>query len=201
MLSDTYLKNSNIPKRYLIDTKLIPAKVDLQTFKELKSIKENIIDFVDEGKNLLICSTSAGNGKTTWATKIMKEYISKVDCKMFKHQTPALYINITNFLNEKKLAINDLELSAKVRDLETKILSSKLVIFDDLCVKDLSTYDMGQLYYWIDYRTSNMLSTIYTTNLLPKQLSKVLDARLYSRIVNYSEIKEFKDGDNRGTKV
>ena len=46
-----------------------------------------------------------------------------------------------------------------------------------------------------------MKSCIFTSNLLPNQLKKILDERLYSRIVNYSIIKEVKDGDSRNVGV
>jgi DNA replication protein DnaC len=196
-LCETYLDNSLLPKRYLKNISLIPAKVDEQVFKELNSIKLNIKDFVDKGENLLICSNNCGNGKTTWATKMIREYISSVCDIKFKNNCPALFINVTNFLNEKKLAISDPEMHQRVIDVERKILTAKLVVFDDLGVKDVSQYDMGNLYYWIDERTNNMRSCIFTSNLMPKQLKQVLDERLYSRIVKYSIIKEIKDGDNR----
>jgi hypothetical protein len=64
-LVETYLNNSLIPKRYLRQISLIPAKVDEQTFRELNDIRDNIVEFVDKGENLLICSNNVGNGKTT----------------------------------------------------------------------------------------------------------------------------------------
>ena len=196
-LKEVYLNNSLIPKRYLNEISLIPAKVDEQVFKELNNIKLNIREFVDKGENLLICSNNVGNGKTTWSIKFLKEYIDEVQNIKFKNNCPALFINVTNFLNEKKLSISDPELHSKVIDTERKILSAKLVVFDDLGVKDISQFDMGNLYYWIDERTNNMKSCIFTSNLLPKQLRNILDERLYSRIVKYSTIKEIKDGGNR----
>lgn len=196
-LKEVYLNNSLIPKRYLNEISLIPAKVDEQVFKELNNIKLNIREFVNKGENLLICSNNVGNGKTTWSIKFLKEYIDEVQNIKFKNNCPALFINVTNFLNEKKLSISDPELHSKVIDTERKILSAKLVVFDDLGVKDISQFDMGNLYYWIDERTNNMKSCIFTSNLLPKQLRNILDERLYSRIVKYSTIKEIKDGDNR----
>ena len=196
-LKEVYLNNSLIPKRYLNEISLIPAKVDEQVFKELNNIKLNIREFVDKGDNLLICSNNVGNGKTTWSIKFLKEYIDEVQNIKFKNNCPALFINVTNFLNEKKLSISDPELHSNVIDTERKILSAKLVVFDDLGVKDISQFDMGNLYYWIDERTNNMKSCIFTSNLLPKQLRNILDERLYSRIVKYSTIKEIKDGDNR----
>lgn len=65
MLKDVYINNSNIPKRYLQDISLRPVKEDVETFKELQDIKNNIVDFVNQGKNLFIYSSSVGNGKTT----------------------------------------------------------------------------------------------------------------------------------------
>ena len=197
MLRDTYLSNSQIPKRYLEDIQLIPSIIDEDVFLELKDIKDNIKQFVDKGNNLLIYSSNVGNGKTTLSTKMIKEYINSVSNIKFKNNCPALFINVTNFLNEKKLAITDSSLQSKVYDTEQKILSANLVVFDDIGVKNISDYDLGALYYWIDYRTNNLKSCIYTSNLQPSSLKRVLDDRLYSRIVNYSILKEIKDGDSR----
>lgn len=197
MLKDVYINNSNIPKRYLQDISLRPVKEDVETFKELQDIKNNIVDFVNQGKNLFIYSSSVGNGKTTWSTKLLKEYIEQVSSIMFKNNCPALFINVSNFLNKKKLAITNRELVPEVQDLEQKILSAKLVVFDDLGVKDVSSYELNSLYYWIDERTSNLRSCIYTSNLSPQALSMILDSRIYSRVVNYSEVKEIKAGDFR----
>lgn len=65
MLEDTYLKNALIPERYKNNIPLKPGDTDFETFKELDSIRNNIKEFVDSGKNLLICSNNCGNGKTT----------------------------------------------------------------------------------------------------------------------------------------
>ena len=197
MLKELYLKNSQLPKRYLQEIYLNPAIVDIDSFSRLAEIKKNIKEFVKSGKNLLICSNNVGNGKTTMATKLLKEYVDSVSKVKVKNNCPALFINVNNFLNEKKLSISDQSKLEYVLDTERKILESNLVVFDDLGVKNISDYDMGSLYYWIDERTNNLKTCIYTSNLLPKQLEKVLDPRLYSRIVKYSEIVYFKDGDNR----
>lgn len=198
MLRDTYIKNSLIPKRYISEIKLVPAKIDEDTFIFLSNYKKDIVKNVGEGNNLLIYSTKVGNGKTTFATKILKEYIDQVSKYTFRNNCPGLFINVTSFLNEKKLSITDKSLQEYVRTVENNILNSNLVVFDDIGVKNQSDYDLGALYYWIDYRTSNLKSCIYTSNVTPDQLRNVLDERLYSRIVKYSIIKEIKDGDNRG---
>lgn len=197
MLKNIYIDNSEIPKRYLNDIALSPALIDENTFMQLNNIRNNINEFVSNGDNLFICSNNAGCGKTTWATKILRQYINNVSNLGFVDNCPGLFINVTSFLNKKKLAISDSSISNDVYKTEKRILSANLVVFDDIAVKNISDYDLGALYYWIDERTSKMKSCIYTSNLLPNQLKNVIDNRLYSRIINYSIIKEIKDGDNR----
>ena len=197
-LKEIYEQNALIPKRYQKEIALRPSQNDEQVFIELDNIKNNAKQFVDAGKNLLICSNSCGNGKTTFSIKILKSYIEQVSNYSFKNDTPAIFINVNSFLNRMKLAITDPDIKAEVTDIEKKILSAKLVVFDDIADKTLSEYDMNTLYYWIDYRTSNLKSCIYTTNQLPSQLSKTFNGKVYSRVVNYSDIKVITDGDNRG---
>ena len=196
-LKETYLKNSLIPKRYFAEFKLIPSKQDEETFIELNEIKKNIKEFVDTGRNLLICSNNCGNGKTSSSVILMKAYIESVKNLSFPNDTPALFINVNSFLNEKKLGINDRELSDRINKIEKSMLTAKLVVFDDIADKSLSEYDLNTLYYWLDYRTANMKSCIFTSNQLPEQLKITLNGKLYSRIVNYSKIKYIRDGDNR----
>ncbi len=197
MLIDTYLRNSNIPKRYQSENRLSPSSEDEQTFAELNQIKLNVNQFVTNGDNLLIYSAHTGNGKTSWATKILLEYINLNSKVMFANACPGLFINVSNFLNKKKLAISNPSLLDEVHDTEQKILHANLVVFDDLGVKDISPYEMNSLYYWIDERTSNVKSSIYTSNLAPKQLQSILDPRVFSRVINYSISKEIKGGDAR----
>lgn len=197
-LEEVYLKNALIPKRYEKEIELRPSKADLEVFKELNEIRTNIKEFVNGGNNLLICSNNVGNGKSTWSIKLLKAYINAVANKGFKYDTPALFVNLNSFLNEKKMAINDFELADKIKQMEKCILSAKLVVFDDIADKTLSEYDMNMMYYWIDYRTSNLLSCIFTSNQKPEQLKRTLSGKVYSRIVNYSSVKYFTDGDHRG---
>lgn len=197
-LDRLYLKNAMIPKRYQEDIMLTPSKKDLQTFKELDDIRNEIKWFVDNGKNLLICSNNVGNGKTTWAVKLIKAYIESVKNIRFDNNTPALFVNVNSFLNEKKLSISDQRLADKIKLTEKNILTAKLVVFDDIADKNLSEYDLNTMYYWLDYRTANMKSCIFTTNQLPDQLKKSLSAKVYSRLVNYSMIEYITDGDHRG---
>ena len=194
-LEKRYIDLSLIPKRYLSEIALTPSKKDVKAFKDIAEIRTDIKDFVRQGKNLFIYSSHVGNGKTTWATKLMKEYIHQVSDVYIDY--PALFINVNDFINKKKLAISNNEMRSYVEKVESNILNAKLVIFDDVGVTNISDYDSNLLYYWINYRTDNMLSSIYTSNLAPSKLKEVIDERIFSRIINYSICIEITDGDNR----
>lgn len=194
-LEKRYIDMSLIPKRYLSEIALTPSNKDVKAFTEMAEIRTNIKDFVKQGKNLFIYSGHVGNGKTTWATKLMKEYIHQVSDVYIDY--PALFINVNDFINKKKIAISNNDIRSYVEKVESNILSAKLVIFDDVGVTNISDYDSNLLYYWINYRTDNMLSSIYTSNLTPNKLKEVIDERIFSRIVNYSTCIEITDGDNR----
>lgn len=195
-----YFKNSRIPKRYEDEIQLIPIKDDFDSFKRLQYIKEHIVDFVKRGDNLFLYSHNCGNGKTTWATKIMKEYINQVQNYAFSNNTPALFINTNNFLNKVKLSISDPSLKEEVNEIKKLITESNLVIFDDFGDKTLSEFELCLLYDWIDTRISNLKSCIYTSNQSPDELKRVLDGKLYSRVIKATEKNQIKfySGDRRG---
>lgn len=198
MLYEKYLKQSNLPVRYLENIPLRPCQDDEDSFATLNEIRLDINKFVEQGSNLLICSNFVGNGKTTWSSKLLKSYLQSIDGVYYDYP-PALFVNITSFLNEKRLAISDEKLLNKINQLERDLLKAKLVVFDDLGVRNLSEYDMNNLYYLIDSRTANCQSCIFTSNLLPQQLREVLDPRLYDRIVNYAKRVVIYGGSHRNS--
>lgn len=197
-----YIKNSGLPKMYYANTTLKAATDnDLEMFRKLKAIEEDIVNFVKEGKNLLISSNMVGNGKTTWATKMLKSYVTDYACYFpfpNQNQTPVLYVNFPEFLNRKKLAMSNPDMLEKVKHIEDSIYTAKLVVFDDIATKLASDYDKELLYVYINYRTSNKLSTIYTTNIPASMLRGELGERVADRIIGYSECVEFNGPGRRG---
>ena len=201
-LTELYLKNSRIPKRYLQNISLVPAtNNDLTSFKRLKAVETNIVRFVKMHQNLLIASNVFGNGKTTWATKILKSYIYNYACKYaFQNNTPVLYINIPEFLMKKKLSISDVSISEEIRDIEKCIYTAKIVVFDDIATKLATDYDRDLLYTYINYRTDNLLTSIYTTNISSNRLKEQLDERIADRVIGYSVCIEFDGPGRRGVR-
>ena len=71
------IENSGIPK---VRQKpiMLDAGVDYDKFITLANIKDNIADYVEIGDfNLYICSKETGNGKTSWAIKILLKYFDQ----------------------------------------------------------------------------------------------------------------------------
>ena len=72
------LDASNIPKSKQKVNTLYPDTCDINSFSMLSDIREDIKEFVRCGSNLYIYSSTCGNGKTTWAIKIMLQYFNEM---------------------------------------------------------------------------------------------------------------------------
>lgn len=169
---------------------------DKQEYDNLSSIQNDIKSFVKNGNNLYICSSIPGNGKTSWAIKLLRAYIlkiwpeSKLECK-------ALFINVPKFLIELKQNISNK--SEYIEYINDNVLSADLVIWDDIATKFTTEFEHEHLLSLIDNRLFNNKSNIFTSNILPQNLSSLVGDRLASRI-NQSLIIEFKGKDKRGIK-
>ena len=64
------MQMSNLPKYRWFPEPLYADK-DINAFRELKAIKDDIKNWVKEGNSLYLYSESFGNGKTSWAVNLM----------------------------------------------------------------------------------------------------------------------------------
>ena len=176
------IDNSNIPLAKQMPKSLYPDGVDVEAFNELADIKDHIYDFVSKGNDLYIASKYNGNGKTTWAIKLLLKYFNEVWAGngfrirgMFIH-TPTFLLRLKDFKS------TDLELDEFKRNL----LKADVVVWDEIGSDYLSNYDLTQLLTFLDQRDLNELSNIYTGNLLDSDLNAKVGPKLYSRIWNSS---------------
>lgn len=198
-LTNLYIKNSRIPKRYIPKISLAPTtENDLVSFKRLKAIEDNIVKFVQMHQNLLISSSEVGNGKTTWATRILKSYIYNYAYQFaYDNNTPVLYLNVPEYLSLKKRTISNPELLQEANKIEDCIYSSKIVLFDDIATKLASDYDKELLYCYINSRTDNLLTSIYTTNISVNALDEAIGERVADRLIGYSVCIELNGASRR----
>ena len=185
--------NSGLPKSKYMPIKLSPQPNDRRAFERLADIRENIEEFVEQGKNLYICGEIPGNGKTSWAIKMLQTYFHYVaEGNMF--ETKGMFVSVPDLLLRLKDFSNPLKIEYK-----ENLKSCDLLILDDIAVTGLSQYDYLQLFTLIDSRMLSGKSIIFTSNVTDmKKLEEIIGERLASRVFGNSIVVEIKGGDMRG---
>ena len=189
------MQNSGLPKAKQQPIELYldeVNEVDRKAYKALADIRSNIVDFVKGGQNLYICSKYPGNGKTSWAIKMLHTYFH--------------YTAVGNYDNLKGMFVRVSDLLLKLKDFnnplpkkyKSNLENVDLIVWDDIAISGISQYDYTQLYNLIDDRIFMSKSNIFTSNIVSlEELTKCFGPRLASRIYNTSTIIEFKGGDMR----
>lgn len=170
-------------------------KTDNEAFTLLSNFSNNIEEFVSEGKNLYIHSSNAGNGKTSWALRLVQSYLNKIWLKS-ELKCRVLFINVPRLLIELKNNIS--EKSDYVEHIQSNILKADLVIWDDIATKQSTVFESENLFSMIDTRIGLGKSNIFTSNLSSEELHTALGDRLASRVCNLSMDIEFYGKDKRG---
>lgn len=196
---DTLYNNSLLSKnqRNKINLYIDADGTDRDAFKALKEIEQNIIDFVKNGENIYIYSTTCGNGKSSWAIRLIQSYFDR--CWPYADLgCSALFINVPRFFLCLKDNINGPNEYAE--HIKKYVLEAPLVVWDDIATKSLTSYEHEHLLNLIDTRLAKGLSNIYTSNISDDNLQEKVGDRLASRIVNKSTCIEFFGKDKRGLK-
>lgn len=190
------MTSCNLPKAKQRPIKLSIPNKDVEAYKRLGEIKQDIYNFVQDGKNLYIGSEKTGTGKTSWAIKLMHNYFDcvwKGNCLKER----AVFVHVPTFLLKQKDFNN---YSTELRKLCNLIKDVDLVVWDDIAGAVMSAYDTTQLLSFIDYRMLSEYSNIFTSNFADRDLLiDVLGERLASRVwsKHNTEIIIFKGGDVR----
>ena len=184
-------------KRASIPLYLDKDESDKDAFLFLKEWERDIEYHIDNGDNLYIHSTICGNGKSSWALKLVQAYLNKIwfytplRCKV-------LFINVPQFLIAIKNNITENDEYAQ--HIKENVLKADLVVWDDIGNKAITQFESDNLLSIIDSRMNKGKSNIYTSNLNNDEIHQALGDRLTSRIINSSYDVEFKGADKRGLK-
>ena len=171
---------------------------DLEQFKQLANIEQNIVSFINDGRNLYIHSANCGNGKSSWSLRLAEAYFNKIWART-ESKCRVLFISVPRFL----LALKDdiTTKNAYVAYIKENVLEADLVIWDDIAAKMGSEFELTHLLNIIDNRLALGKSNIYTSNLNRQQLYNALGERLTSRIANMSLDIELFGADKRILKL
>lgn len=165
---------------------------DEHAYERLGYIRKNIVEFIDEHRNLYICSEQTGNGKTSWAIRMLHTYFSCCAEGNYENLL-GMFVNTTDLLLKLKDFNNPLP--KKYLD---NLENVDLVVFDDIAVSGVSQYDYTQLFNIINKRMMAEKSNIFTSNITEyDELEELFGPRLASRIYTNSEIIELKGMDMR----
>lgn len=189
------MENSGIPKNRQHGIALTPAKEDVSAFIALREVKEDIVDFVNNGESIYIYSSNFGNGKTSWAIKLLQNYFDEVwACNGFRCR--GIFIHVPTFLTKIKECISKTDEEFDL--LRSRLMTVDLVVWDDIASTKLSDFDHTNLLTYIDQRKLQCLANVYTGNLQQNELQDALGNRLASRVWNDSMTVRFSGADRRG---
>ena len=193
------LRMSNIPEncwnRESLELYMPKDCKDRKAFEELKQIQENIVRFVKCGEQLYICSNLPGNGKTTWAIKLLIAYLDEKSYWL-SDKPRGMFVNVSDYLYKSKDFGNLLP-----KDFRNNMIECDLLVLDDIAISGLTDYDFMNLYGIIEMRELARKSTIFTGNCIDAELMEnIIGERLTSRIWNGSKLIRFVEEDARGIK-
>ena len=185
------MDNSGIPSNRQ-KPQILTAGVDLNEYSKLATIKDDIVNFIEDGQNLYICSRHTGNGKTSWALKLLLKYFDQIWCgNGFKVR--GIFVNVPTLLLQLKNFGNPLS-----EEYKKNLMEADIVVWDEIASTTISNYDYGNLLMFLDHRIFADKSNIFTSNATTKEeLEQNVGAKLASRIWNTSTIIEFNGKDRR----
>lgn len=170
---------------------------DLAEFKQLAEISNTIVDFVKRGQSLLIYSTQCGNGKTSWAIRLIQSYIHRTwmysgpECK-------ALFIKVSKLVKGCKDAISNKSAPDAIYAdfIMQHYAEADLVVWDDIATKQASAYEIDNILLpMLETRINK--TNIFTSNLGQDQMFDAIGERLTSRVFNKSNVIMLRGKDKR----
>lgn len=168
---------------------------DRESYQFLAQMEQDILSFVQAGYSIFISSPIPGNGKSSWALRLLNAYINRswaaaqLECK-------ALFVHVPRFFQALKHSLNEYDEYAEY--VKTNITKADLVVFDEIANKSITTFEADNLLSIISQRIDLNKASIYTSNLCGEELRLTIGDRLYSRILNNSTVLTFVGRDKRG---
>lgn len=182
------MASAQIPKRY--------EHCTLETFREkspvLRSAKRRVQEFADlwpnhpEGKGLLLTG-GCGSGKTHLAVAALVEIIGS------GKPGRLLFCNFQDLIQEIQASFDSDEVPSK-SELLRPLLEADLLVLDELGSQKPTTFVQDILYYVINTRYNDALTTIFTTNYSDRPtetkeetLEQRIGVRIRSRLAEMAE--------------
>ena len=203
---EAYTIGSDIDLRYLHNPSLCKLNpnlpgADKEAIKQVNKYRLNIADCVASGNfNLLLASPKVSIGMR-YIQEVANYSMTKNN---FLMRLPVLFVSWPEYVFERNLCYTDnksykgLYKGINWRDYIELMKNVELLILDDIGCTNTNKTELDTLYFIADYRYKNKKSTIYTSNVDPGQLQKLLGDRVYDRAFPQgTKIVVFKDNSHR----
>lgn len=162
------LSEMGVPKRLL--------EANFNDWRHSEKLKQELKNFVIRHDEFLTIGGNNGVGKTYAAVAMLKEFY------LVTKEIP-IFVNISNLYQTWK---EDEEQRTAIK---YKFKRAKLLILDDLGVREPTEAFLDFLYSIINNRYNDMQGTLITTNLSSKEISNCFGNRIYSRLLSGKVIK------------
>ena len=174
---DYMLQLSNLPLNCQ-DIQFVNSDLMMPSmYEKLESINEHIYDYVKKGINLYMHG-QPGCGKTFWAMRFLKSYLSIIAPTNF-YKCRGLFVFVPSLLRDLKLNITN-----PIKDIQEFINDIKncdVVIWDDIFLMQETNFEAQWLYSLIGERMLAKKANIVTSNVSLTELYKT-NKRLHSRL-------------------
>lgn len=167
--------------------RLVPDECDVAAFERLDEIRNNARKFVYNGMNLFICGNVTGNGKTSWAIKIMQNYFNQVWAGN-NYRPRGLFVSVPQLLSLQSMGFSDKGAMARLDELLQKACQVDLVIWDDVACTEMTKPQQNMLQGVLDQRLNSGLANVFTGNMQGMPLRAAVGQRIFSRIETNSEV-------------
>lgn len=188
---------SRIPQSMRRPLPLVPDVCDVGAFDRLLEIKRGILGFVSEGRNLYITSNVTGNGKTTWAVKMLQSYFDKVWAGN-NYRERGIFVGMPELLAMYSRMYRDDASSEDVAELTDAICRVDLAVWDDIGATKLTEAQQNYVQGLLDKRINAGLSNVFTGNMRDAPLLSAVGPRIFSRVQKNSEVVILNGSDRRG---
>jgi len=161
-------------------------------------------------KSLYLFSESPGTGKTTSAVAVLNawlvtHFLGSLQRNRQPLQAPAYFLDVNswqtdyNEFNRARVPDSIAEPAAKrYYSAMERAKQAPFAVLDDIGVRQATEGFRGDLHSVINYRVSNAMPTVYTSNLPIDDMARVFDSRLYDRMRDMCALLEFEGESKRG---
>ena len=190
------LVESGLPKKYYEPQDLVPRAVDSEAWNFLQDYRENIVERVESGENIVISSDTVGNGKTSWAIRLLQRHLAEtaLDGRLVDKGVFCVSASMLEIFGD----FGYFETSVEFFDYLNRLKNCDLLVIDELGSGRITQVSYNHFYDLVNYRVDNELTTIYTTNFSDAQIKDILGERMYSRIFDTATVIEFGASNVRG---